>query len=386
MKPRKTPSVKEYQVLGRFESLRKILLDEGYQDHLDRPLAYWALPADRRLPLALLGRKLGDLLSTPFSEISATPGIGEKKIRSLIKLLSRAAETDPAALPAGPLDAVADSVALPPATGSTDDGRFDPATVSEVVWAKWRASVVEHGLAQEKLGRLAPSLRNMTRVIWNRRLSDYTDRTLAEIRRMKTHGEKRVRAILEVFHGLHGLVAGMGTADHLVVRIVPRLIDDVETWMGQVLRVPGIPSRQEILQGFVSPLLEQVRVDAVQQISNLAENRLGLAGPITSVRQVARDMGLTRARVYQLLNEINDIMVVRWPTGRQKVYQLRDKFEAETAATDCHAELEPFLAAVELFYPGGRRGADGPFERPLDTGRADDPQLRKQKDRQAQLL
>ena len=40
----------------------------------------------------------------------------------------------------------------------------------------------------------------MTRVIWNTPLGAYTHFTLGEIRAMKTHGEKRVRAILEVFH------------------------------------------------------------------------------------------------------------------------------------------------------------------------------------------
>ena len=159
----------------------------------------------------------------------------------------------------------------------------------------------------------------MTRVIWNTPLGAYTSSTLAEIRAMKTHGEKRVRAILEVFHAVHALVAGMGTQDHLVVRIVPRLIDRVEQWIGRALQRPGMPGEQEIFANFVQPLLEQIRIDATQQIATLAENRLGIGGPITSVRQAARTMGLTRARVYQLLNEINDIMTVRWPTGRHQV-------------------------------------------------------------------
>ncbi len=76
----KTVSVEELQVVSRFENLRGALLAEEYSDHLDKPLAYWALPADRRLPLALLGRTLGDILNTPFADLSATPGIGRKKI------------------------------------------------------------------------------------------------------------------------------------------------------------------------------------------------------------------------------------------------------------------------------------------------------------------
>ena len=73
-------------------------------------------------------------------------------------------------------------------------------------------------------------------------------------------------------------------------------------------------------------------------------------------------MGLTRARVYQLLNEINDIMIVRWPTGRHQVYELRDKLQSESAQMDQAPDLRQFYAAVELFYPGSRRGAAGPLE------------------------
>jgi hypothetical protein len=127
-------------------------------------------------------------------------------------------------------------------------------------------------------------------------------------------------------------------------------------------------------------LLEQVRNDATQQIASLAENRLGLTGPITSVRQAARSMGLTRARVYQLLNEINDIMAVRWPHGRHQMYELRDKLLFDwkkslppsaqttdaTESLEPPAELQQFLAAVELFYPGSRRGASGPLDTMLE--------------------
>ena len=177
----KTVSVEELQVVSRFEGLRNHLLSGPYSEHLAKPLAYWALPTDRRLPLALLGRTLGDLLNTPFVSLSGTPGIGRKKIASLMVLLGRAANTDPAELPADVLH-VEDELAPQPGAaeaGAETDG-FDPATVSEVSWAQWRASVVRHGLAGETLGRFTPSLQNMTRVIWNTPLGIYTSSTLAE--------------------------------------------------------------------------------------------------------------------------------------------------------------------------------------------------------------
>lgn len=356
----KTSTVEELQVIGRFESLRKILMSEHYADHLDKPLAYWALPTDRRLPLAFLGRTLGDLLQTPFTELADTPGIGQKKIRSFVKLLSRVANTDPAELPVDLSGASGNGKQAPP-RGPAEG--FDPASVSEVVWAQWRSAIMERGLGGEALGRFAPTLKNMTRVIWSSPLETYADMTLADIRGMKTHGEKRVRAILEVFHSVYSLVAGMGPLTHLVVRLVPRLIDGVELWTGRTLQTPGLPSREEIFERLVKPLLEQVRLDATQQITRLAENRLGIHGPISSVRQAARTMGLTRARVYQLLNEINDIMSVRWPMGRHQMYELRDKFQEESAGLESPPDLEQFHAALELFYPGSRRGAAGPLER-----------------------
>jgi hypothetical protein len=374
MKFGRTASAEDLQIVARFEGLRKLLLSGAYADHLDKPLAYWALPNDRRLPLALLGRPLGDLLNTPLAKLSATPGIGRKKVASLVRLLARAANTDPSELPGelvDPSDAAATAQAdtTPPEAGN---GHFDPMAVSEIAWAQWRATVVRHGMAAEPLGRLAPNLQTMTRVIWNTPLGVYTSSTLADIRAMKTHGEKRVRAILEVFHVVHTLVSGMGAQEHLLVRIVPRRIDRVEQWIGRTLQRPRVPDQQEIFTEFVEPLLGQIRVDASQQVIALAESRLGIGGPLTSVRQVARTMGLTRARVYQLLNEINDIMMVRWPTGRHQVHELRERFAAEPTDPDAAADLRQFHAAVELFYPGSRRGASGPLEETFDSVEQED--------------
>ena len=361
MRPRKLVSAKELQFASRFEALRDILLSGRYVEHLDKPLAYWAVPTDRRLPVALLGRRLGDLLETPFVELLATPGIGHRKMASFVLLLSRAANTDP-----GELCAVVDPSPSCAADGvSSDTGHsavFDADRVSEVTWAQWRASVVRNGLSRETLGHFSPSLRNMTRVIWFVPLGAYTSSTLAEIRAMKTHGEKRVRAILEVFHAAHELVAGMGEQKHLVVRVLPRLIDGVERWTSWALQQASVPGRDEIFANFVQPLLDQVRIDAAPQVVALVENRLGVDGPITSVRQAARSMGLTRARVYQLLSEISDIMRVRWPLGRRQTHALSDKFKAESAESLAAAELWQLYAAVELFYPGNRHGAAAPLE------------------------
>jgi hypothetical protein len=360
MSPNKTASFDELQIAAHFEQIRGILLQEEYREHRERPLAFWSLPSDRRLPLAFMGRTIREILDTPFEDLASTPSIGEKKIRSLLRLLGRAVNTKAHDLPQN--DVIA--VETPGEASETPSRPFDYASVSEIEWKKWQKMILDKGLGNEMIGRLSPSLEGMTRSIWNKPLKEYARISLEDLRSMKTHGEKRIQSILSVFHGVYRVVSQLDSPGHLSLRLMPKWIDRAETWVQIQLQQWGIPRQEIILDGFIMPLVEQVRIDASPQVVQLAENRLGLHHSITSVRQAAKNMGLARARVYQLLNEINDIMMVRWPTGRSQVYQLQDKFIQEKRDHLSSDFFEQFHAAVELFYPGSRRGAAGPIAPP----------------------
>lgn len=356
MKMNKVTSVEDYKIVSSFQSLRKTLLDDKFADRLEKPLAYWALPNDRRLPLAFLGRTIKDLLATPFEELSATPGIGQKKISSLVKLLSRATKDHPPAVPFG-LTELNDSkrsaaVEKQPRRQATS---FDPSIVSEALWAQWQKTVIEQGIGREKLGRLAPTLQALPTVIWHTPLDQYANHTVAEIRQLKTHGEKRVRVVLEVFYVVHEMLSSAGTSQHLSLRIVPKFIQPIENWIAQVLHNPGVPSSDKIRDSLVVPLLNQINIDAGDPIYELSEGRLGISGPPQSVRQQAKRMGVTRARVYQLLEDCSRVMEVRWPEGQQMMTQLEAKFQAEATDQD---DLRLFRAMRELFYPGKYKLSD----------------------------
>lgn len=345
-------SIERLRAVTRYEEIRKTLLRDGSDWYLEKPLAHWVLPADRRLPLAFLGRPLGSLLEAGFDDLAATPGVGTKKIGSFLDLLTRVADST------GNGDGNGhgkehDRDTLPHIAAACD---FNPDDVSDVVWNRWQETVRRNGLAGERVGQVAPTLRNVTRVIWWTPLGDYLDTSLAELRERRTYGEKRVRAILEVFFGLHRLVGQLGTHPELAIRLVPRHIDQTDRWIGLCLQRSDLPQGAEIAECFIAPLLAQLRHDASGQIAELAETRLGIRGSLTSVRKTARQMGLTRARIYQLLNEINDILSVRWPLGRWQTYRLLERLEAETPAD---SSLDQFRTAVELFYPAARRGANG---------------------------
>ena len=87
MKLNRTSAVGEFRLVSRFVELRSQLLDERYASRKMKPLAFWALPDDRRLPLAFMGHTIQQLLETPFEDLLATPGVGQKKISSLVSLL-----------------------------------------------------------------------------------------------------------------------------------------------------------------------------------------------------------------------------------------------------------------------------------------------------------
>lgn len=338
----------DYKLVSNFERLRSELRTERYANHLRQQLGFWALPNDRRLPLTFLGRPLGELLNSSFEELYATPGIGQKKIASLIELLARAVAEDPERLAkqiAG-VRAPANAQASP----RIGEPGFDVAGVSESQWVGWRNAVARHGLQNESLGRYAQTLQDLPRVLWHTPLKSYLKLSLGEIRDLKTHGEKRVRVVVETFGALSSILSEEKPVEHLAVRIVPRFVQDVEMWLKKVLRHSDAPSAEDLRRHFVTPLLDQILIDAGDQIHWLAECRLGLRGRNSAVRLVAKEMGLTRARVYQLLNDISDMMAVRWPDGAALVSELQQKVATGRGGRD----LELFQSAVELFFPSRR--------------------------------
>ena len=227
MKFSKTASVEELQVIGRFESLRKILHSDEYKDHLQKPLAYWALPTDRRLPLAFLGRTLEDLLNTPFSGTFRHAGNRAEKMCSFVKLLGPRGQhrslgtshTDLSNLPRETVEARGEQL---PANGHG----FDPGD-----GFGGRVGPVAGKRREPWFGRRkARSLRPQPPPHDARHLEHAAGGVhQSHARRNPRHENARrkaVRAILEVFHSVHTVVANMGTQPHLTVRLIPRLIDE----------------------------------------------------------------------------------------------------------------------------------------------------------------
>jgi hypothetical protein len=356
------------RLVASFARARERLSHPQFAERLDRPLAYWALASDRRLPLALIDRSVRGLLATAFDELHDTPGIGPKKLAMLVSLLERVAQAD---APAGEQEWLAQGAAhgngcpaaqSSSAAASTPLGGADPADVSEALWSQWRATLTRRGLGHEALGRFAVSLQDLPRVLWRAPLRVYAELSLADIRSLKAHGEKRVGEVLAVFRNLYGILSRAEACPHLAAKILPSFVARIESWFaqravsfdsphsarqGMMASVPATAlTVAELRDSWIAPLVEQLRIDAGEAVVQVVECRLPPLGH--SVQQTARRLGLTRGRVYETLADVETILAVRWPEGRSFADALGGELRARAAGGDAVALVE---SARQVLFP-----------------------------------
>ncbi len=334
----KAVSHDRFRLVGAYERLRRTLLESADGAKLDRSLSYWVLATDRRLPIAFLDRRLRELLQLELDELMATPGVGQKKILGFLDLLRRAAKPTP---PAEPFGLSTLRTPLPRTTAEA----FSASAVSEELWAAWCDTVRRNQLQDCPLGRIAPTLQVLPTVIWRKTLGDYVGLSLDELRRLPTHGEKRVAALLEIFCVVHEAVSTSVLHANLQLQITPAFVAPLTKWILEIAERKALPPAGEVHTRLAVPLIVQVGIDRGEQIAGIVRNRLALEQPI-SVKQQAEDLGVTRARVYQLLDECALCLQLRWPEGRWLLAPL----SADHCGGDRKA-LELVSAIRELFFP-----------------------------------
>jgi hypothetical protein len=332
-----------------FHRLRDTLLANRFQDRLSKPLAFWALPNDRRLPQALLDHPLEDVLARSFEELAATRGIGQKKIESLFVLLARAAgDQAPGADLVEVQNRPSEENWSNDANAAGDVGNFNPGVVSEALWQLWQASVREAGVADMTIGLIVPSLDRVPSVIWQAPLSRYADRSLAEIRAMRTHGVKRMGVILQAFYFVHRAWQDTHSEETVRNSLAPKFVAPIEAWITECFEQHRLVSEEDLRTKLVEPLLGQIELDCGELVAKLARDRVGLDGRPMSVRSQARRLIVTRARIYQIFEQCGKAMEVRWLHGRQRLRQLESVVFRHP--TD-NAAARLLASTIELCYP-----------------------------------
>jgi hypothetical protein len=342
---RRSISTEDFALKTRFEDMVSRLVDTP-AGQLDLPIAHWAVASDRRLPFALLGHTVRQITRASYDNLLATPGVGRKKFASLVMLLQRISES---------AEAPTEPVAIAPVAAiALHQEVFDSELVSQVMWAEWQETVRRHHLENEALGRLAPSLQTLPTVIWSKQLGEYLRYTIDELRSLKTHGDKRVTAVLEVFHVVHSILADSTRSTRVLAQLTPAFVPPIEYWWHSVLSNEELPSVQDIRQHLALPLLNQIERDAGETVHRLAAGRLGIEAFPEGVRDQALELGVTRARIYQLLETCGDVMRVRWPTGRWMFKLLIQKVQSHAGDSEALDLLESLQG---LLYPTRRAHA-----------------------------
>jgi hypothetical protein len=152
------------------------------------------------------------------------------------------------------------------------------------------------------------------------------------------------------------LLGNIDADGHLTMRLVPRLVARLEGWIHQALRQDGGPSFDELKHALAEAILLQVDLDTGPTVVELVRGRMGIDGQPQNVRQQSRRLGVTRARIYQLLEDCSKLFEVRWPCGRLWLDRLTRHCEGrgdEKCVTLLHT-------ISELLYPEK-------FERPEEA-------------------
>ena len=82
-------------------------------------------------------------------------------------------------------------------------------------------------------GRVAPSLQALPTVIWETPLREYASEHVMDIRQMRTHGEKRVRVVMEVFFAIDRLLRPVQAETHLAFSLVPAFVPLLESFISR---------------------------------------------------------------------------------------------------------------------------------------------------------
>lgn len=342
MLTRRSITTEDFSLKAQFEALAAQIAETA-DIQLDLPIAHWAVASDRRLPYALLDRTVRQLTTASYDSLLATPGVGRKKFATLVMLLQRVSEVVET-----PEEASSNPV---PDPISIQQESFDPDLVSQVIWSEWQETVRRHQLERESIGRLAPSLQSLPTVIWSKQLDEYLRCTIDELRSLKTHGDKRVTAVLEVFHLVHSLLGNSTRSSRVLAQLTPAFVPPIEHWLYNVLSSDELPSSQDIRQHLILPVLNQIERDAGETVHRLAAGRLGIEAFPEGVRDQSSELGVTRARIYQLLETCGDVMRVRWPAGKWMLKLLINKVESRASDSETLDLLESLRW---LLYPTRR--------------------------------
>jgi hypothetical protein len=130
--------------------------------------------------------------------------------------------------------------------------------------------------------------------------------------------------------------------------LTPEPIRQLHDWVVDQLAGSQVPSEREVYEQFARPFIGLIKIDCGPTVARLVEERLGVDAEPRSVREQARQLGVTRARIYQLLDDVGRVMSVRWTEGKSNLDRLTAHY---SSLEQRQGELRLFFGLCELGFP-----------------------------------
>ena len=136
--------------------------------------------------------------------------------------------------------------------------------------------------------------------------------TLDDVGRLNTHGQRRLSAIFQIFRSLYELLGNDGSTGHLCVTVEPRFVRQLDGWTSHWLNSRLLPDPEELNRGLITPMVDQLRIDAGDSLAELAFASIGASG--LGPRLLEAGSGRPRLQ-YQLVLSRQDPGSYRGPLG-----------------------------------------------------------------------
>jgi hypothetical protein len=320
--------------LHEFTALSRKLRESEALD-LNKPLSYWVRKEEASLGQSLLSRSLDEIFRCSYEELYSIRGVGVKKVDKLLSLLKRLSQ-DP------------NSHRVTYQAKSTKETQlFQAAYISEHEWAGLREKISKSYMANEPLGRLASGLKYVPTVIWNTPLKQYCQSTMSEMRTQKTHGTKRIAAVVNAFRSASEILSNSQTRAQHPPRLP--LFANIEQWYSRS-PVERRHELRELAAFLINPIMQQFQADLPELTLQVVHERLGWECQARSVIQISKKHRLTRARVYQHLDIPVQVLKLRWPDGKELWKKCITELTKLDKGIESHETFILLKAIYDLFF------------------------------------
>ena len=218
------------------------------------------------------------------------------------------------------------------------------------VWRNFVATIESAGYAPEPVGRYARSLQQFPRRLWPLPFAQFLTEPLRSRQQRPWLGPKKQDLLNQIVQDLAVTLTGLHASSAIPPRIRTAGFAEVERQLWTAIVEPRLAGASQIQRSVFPWILDELERDAGVRTRQLFANRLLPSIPPITPTEHAGQLGITRARYYQLLQQGRAILRFRWPEGPAILSALADRVSQETGLGRREPFVEPELFVEQIAW------------------------------------